>query len=93
MQGNKSLIFDDKTQYRKYNPTFLSYGSSNGINSITLAGKNIVNQWKSNIYILIFLYFSIQHVVSNKLKIKHSWDIFFNKFIFFYISLSYNCFF
>jgi hypothetical protein len=44
VQGNKSLIFDDKTQYRKYNPTFLSYGSSNGINSITLAGKNIVNQ-------------------------------------------------
>jgi hypothetical protein len=44
IQSNKSLIFDDKTQYRKYNPTFLSYGGTNGINSISLAGKNIVNQ-------------------------------------------------
>lgn len=44
LQGNKSLIFDDKVQYRKYNPTFLSYEGSNGINSISLAGKNIVGQ-------------------------------------------------
>lgn len=44
LPANRSLIFEDKSQHRKYNPTFLSYGGTNGINSISLAGKNIVNQ-------------------------------------------------
>jgi hypothetical protein len=44
LQANRSLMFEDKNQHRKYNPTFLSYGGTNGINSISMAGKNIVNQ-------------------------------------------------